>query len=809
MTDSYAIDAETEAANRGWWRRDAVAVSVLAVAVGLSWIRLVAGGTIIGQDSATQFYPWYSYLGERLRQLDIPLWSSAQFSGAPFVADPQSGWTYVLAMALFATLPLALAANAYLLAHLALAAFGAYGLARALGIGSLGALTAGLGYGLSGLVYGRSVCCPAQIQAAAWMPLLLFGADIAIRQRTLAARAAWWGITGFALSQILATWLGQVSYYALLVLGSFVAYRTLLDPPIAIPRWKPRLLTLIYNGSAILAVGFGLAAAGILPRLDYNRWTNVAGGVYGGPHEYAAILGGWSPEQTPLGDLTRSLYYPGGGIAALALIGVILARRKYASPYFAGVIVAAFILAFDRTTPLHWLLYNTLPRFEDLHRHWPERIAIATFIAPSMLAGATVSAIASYRIPARRLLAAALVPTAVIVGAATIWHLDVSASWIGVGAALLVAGVVAVRGLLKSPLLVRAIPVILLGIASVDLAIAGPKILDSGPYGGFHRVDLDAYYAPSGAVQFLQEQLREEPFRFFGYDPALRATVSGLPVLYRYQFVNPRSAALIVNNRATIFGLEDVQGYNPVQFQRYVDYITALNGARQEYHDAAVFPAGLSSPLVDLLNVRYIVLPAEFGEDRDDIQELLDQFPVVYRDESVQIVENTDALPRAWIVHDVRQHTAEEALEMLASGVIDPRVTALLEETPPETQQPASPDNDRVTIVERRPERMVIQVTTDAPGLLVLSEVATPGWQATVDGEPSTILSANYLFRSVPIPAGTHVVEIRYESNLTTLGLVVSAATVFGIVALALSPLWFPSVTSSRIRRRVSPALPT
>src|SRR5262249_56271801 len=105
----------------------------------------------------------------------LPAWKPAEFAGGPFAADPQSGWTYLPAMLLFAALPLALAANAYLLFHVAVAGFATYALARALGLRPLAALVAAAAYELSGPVYDRSVCCPAQLQVATWMPLLLLG----------------------------------------------------------------------------------------------------------------------------------------------------------------------------------------------------------------------------------------------------------------------------------------------------------------------------------------------------------------------------------------------------------------------------------------------------------------------------------------------------------------------------------------------------------------------------------------------------------------------------------------------------------
>jgi hypothetical protein len=49
---------------------------------------LVSGGIVVGKDTITQYYPWYSYLGERLRSADIPAWNPYQFSGAPLRGRP-------------------------------------------------------------------------------------------------------------------------------------------------------------------------------------------------------------------------------------------------------------------------------------------------------------------------------------------------------------------------------------------------------------------------------------------------------------------------------------------------------------------------------------------------------------------------------------------------------------------------------------------------------------------------------------------------------------------------------------------------
>src|SRR5947209_7049732 len=75
----------------------------------------------LGMDAATQYYPWYYFLGESLSSGQVPAWTPYQFSGAPFAADPLSGWSYLPAMVLFTLLPLVTAVKGFMFLHLLLA----------------------------------------------------------------------------------------------------------------------------------------------------------------------------------------------------------------------------------------------------------------------------------------------------------------------------------------------------------------------------------------------------------------------------------------------------------------------------------------------------------------------------------------------------------------------------------------------------------------------------------------------------------------------------------------------------------------
>ena len=759
--------------------------AVLVVTVVATW-PLVVGGTVVGQDTAAFFYPVFVALGDRLVAGDVPGWNPHQFAGVPFAADPESGWMYLPAMLLFALLPVAAAAKGWMLFHFLLAGLGTYALGRVLGLGALGGLTAALAYELSGLLYARTVCCPAYSQVAAWLPALLLVAEMAARSRGWGGRLGWWSAGGVALAHVFVAWLGQGSYYVLLAFGGFIVYRTAVAPPWRHARAASRLAATVLHGSAPVIIGLGLSAAAVLPRFAYAGRTNLANG-YTGDLAWAARLGGWDLAITIDQLLNRSFYYVGGATFSLAIVAMIRARGRHAAPFFAALAAGALVLAQREPTWLHRPLFALLPRFEELHRHWPERDMVVFFLGPAMLAGIGVHTVASGRGPRWVLALAALLPTALMAG------LSLGLAPIAGTAARSAAAVGFLLLALGSPFprARRAATAILPLVVAADLLAMGRDNLDHGLYGGFHKLDLDAYYAPSPAAAYLQNQSPggAGPSRFFGYDPGVHPG-DRTPPLYRYFFPDPRATALLVNNRATALGLEDVQGYNPVQPRRYVEYMRALNGFAQEYHEANVYPAGLDSPLLDLLNARHVVVPAIVPPDRPDLRSLVERWPQVFADDSVRILENPGALPRAWIVHEARQVAPGEALPLLASGAVDPSRVALVEEAPPELLPPVDSAVDRATLRHAGTDRLAVAVNAAAPGLLVLSETVDPDWRAEVDGEPAPILTANHLFRAVPIPAGDHLVELRYDSRTLAVGSAVSLVSYAGIVTSWLAVFW-------------------
>jgi hypothetical protein len=93
------------------------------------------------------------------------------------------------------------------------------------------------------------------------------------------------------------------------------------------------------------------------------------------------------------------------------------------------------------------------------------------------------------------------------------------------------------------------------------------------------------------------------------------------------------------------------------------------------------------------------------------------------------------------------------------------------------------------TIVDETSERLVVRVEAGQPALLVVRDTYFPGWAATVDGAPAPLWRADYLFRAVPVPAGSHTVELRFQSAALERGAIVSVVAFFLTVLLAFFPL--------------------
>jgi hypothetical protein len=96
---------------------------------------------------------------------------------------------------------------------------------------------------------------------------------------------------------------------------------------------------------------------------------------------------------------------------------------------------------------------------------------------------------------------------------------------------------------------------------------------------------------------------------------------------------------------------------------------------------------------------------------------------------------------------------------------------------------------DRVLDWSRNHNTMTTQVQTSAPSLLVQSETLYPGWRAWVNGRPSALESANFLFRAVEVPDGRSRVDVVYDTQTFRFGYFVSLCGLSCVAMLAIGLL--------------------
>jgi hypothetical protein len=564
---------------------------------------------------------------------------------------------------------------------------------------------------------------------------------------------------------------------------------------------RARVTALMIAGGVTSAFTLGFAAAGLLPRLDLMRESNVAGGRYTG-HGSVDYALGWSvPEMLDklLSDgngYFTALYYLGAPAVALGLLAVPLVRRNVHAAFFWGLVLVTSVLTLERITPLHRAFY-LLPEFEALHEHVPMRIVAIQWIGIAIVAGIGLEHLLR-RDDRANALAPALwigLPSLAVVAFLGLHDRDLGGWSISSMCILLVIAL-----LLRQKFAVRFHPVLLaLVIVMVVWEPAGRHVFDavardaensvlSLPGGPVSRETIKENVSsvdPGGAGEFLQRMnLEHGPYRFFGYDTDLQTYRYGVPSTYREWYFDQGALDILINARAMGLDLFDVQGYNPVQLVAYVDYLTALNGQPQNYHDAQVLETGLFSPLLDPLSVRYVVVPAVIPPGRPDLLHLSQSFPTVFANTSIRVLERPGALPRAWLVRDVRMMPSDEQMAALLAANVDPATTAIVAPGLDLTVvDPSRSAEDAVTFTMVDPDQARIQVNAGASGVLVINEIYAAGWNAYIDGERTELVRADGVFRAVAVPAGISEITLRYEPLSLRAGFWISIAAF--VVALA------------------------
>jgi len=268
-------------------------LALLGFTAAVFFDELSGGAIAYGRDTTAFYYPLTEWWASQLQQGRLPLWLPLIFGGYPLLADGEIGPLYPPNLLLLSTLPTPIAYVWLRAFHYALAAIGLFALARVLGVGPFGALLGGLSFAYGSFMVGH-LQHDNIVRSAAWLPWLLLAAERALRTGGF-SRVAWTCGGGVVLAlQTLGVHVQPV-LLSLLLLAAYLLVGPLRSgatsqatplPGLAARGQQPQqgqnsglpgssirrlraprswLVTRAQIGLGILAVGFGLASAQLVP----------------------------------------------------------------------------------------------------------------------------------------------------------------------------------------------------------------------------------------------------------------------------------------------------------------------------------------------------------------------------------------------------------------------------------------------------------------------------------------------------------------------------------------------------------------
>ncbi len=363
---------------------------------------LLAGESLFWGLPTLQFYPWRSYAFDELRAGRLPLWNPYSAGGAPLLANYQTAVFYPLNW-LHLIIPHVTAMNALAVVHLVVAAIGMWLLGTCWSLPVLGRGVSVLAYAAGGYLVARLGSFPT-VAAAAWLPWLFRECHLLVMARSSRNVVR----VGLVTAMLLLAGHAQTAFYALAGAGAYVLW---LNP--GAPRtWRSRFSGWLLAGGGV-ALGAGLAAIQLVPTAELlSRSARVNGLHYewvtNFSYSLARALTLLVPNLygTPANGsyLTEGAYFEDAayigllpfGAALLAIRGWWSMRAKAERPvavtgvpFWAGMIVVAFLLALGKNSFLFPALYEALPFFRAFQG--PVRWLLLLAFGLSMLAGIGVS----------------------------------------------------------------------------------------------------------------------------------------------------------------------------------------------------------------------------------------------------------------------------------------------------------------------------------------------------------------------------------------------------------------------------------
>lgn len=222
---------------------------------------------------------------------------------------------------------------------------------------------------------------------------------------------------------------------------------------------------------------------------------------------------------------------------------------------------------------------------------------------------------------------------------------------------------------------------------------------------------------------------------------------------------------MLIPNVGAVLGFDDPRGDDAVTFGPYGG-LERLWSAKHRWFRRVV---DLERPLLDVLNVRFAVVPRDL------------QPPAGWRrvanGPGADLLENIEALPRAFVPTAVRFSDGPQLELRQMAAEPDLRHIAWIRQPAAGAARETIPNGPGRVTTRREGTRYVLEATMEAAGWVVMSEAAWPGWRATTAGRSLPLTIADHALLAFHLPPGRHRIRLEYRPRAFDLGLGITLGT--------------------------------